>query len=80
MFSTCTLVENGNVTLGTARADTFAAGLNTDRGSFASFALTAPATLQSAGWVEIDCKANDSSAGGQAAEVSITAVTVDALN
>jgi hypothetical protein len=78
--NTCKLVENGASTLATARADTFAAGLNTDRGGLAPFSVTAPAILQSAGWVEVDCRANDSSAGGQAIDVAITAVTVDALN
>ena len=77
---TCKLVANGTSALGTAYVDTFAAGTNTTRGGFAPFSLVAPVSLQSAGWVEVDCRAIDSSAGGEANNVSITAVTVDALN
>ncbi|MFZ1881412.1 MAG: collagen-like protein [Gaiellaceae bacterium] len=76
----CRLSENGTSTLDTVHADTFAAGTNTTRGGYAPFSLTAPAILQTAGWVEVDCSADDSSAGGAAQEVAITAVTVDALN
>jgi len=77
-FATCSLVTGGTVILSNMFDQVFE-GLSPRNGESA-FSLTGAVTLSAPGSVEVDCNSNDNSGLSFAANVAMTAVTVDAVN
>jgi hypothetical protein len=76
--ATCILVA-GATTIVKSQFDMVFPGISTRDGN-SSFSLAGAVTLASPGSVEVDCSSNDTSGNARAFNVSMTAVTIDALN
>jgi len=77
-FATCSLVNGGTVIV-TNMFDQVFPGLSPRNGEGA-FSITGAVTMSAPGSVEVDCNSSDSSGFSQAVNVSMTAVSVDAVN